>query len=73
MSNEGRSAADAWDFHLAPDLVIHEGRNHLPGGVPYKIRLAIGSDDGRSRRYDVHLFWTRRTATLRFSLSLWSF
>lgn len=45
-------------FVLAPAVGIIEGRNVLrPRPNGYIIRLVIGSDDGRARRYDAHLNW----------------
>jgi hypothetical protein len=45
-------------MRLAPSIEIYEGRNLLkPRPKGYIVGLVIGSDDGRARRYDVHLNW----------------
>jgi hypothetical protein len=47
-----------WDFALAPNFGPFDGRNVLrarPNG--YIIGVIVGSDDGRARRYEVHLNW----------------
>lgn len=54
---EGNSHTE-WALLIAPYLQIFEGRNRLranPSG--YIIRIVIGSNDGRARRYDAHVNW----------------
>lgn len=49
---------DQWAFVIAPYLNIHEGRGTLLADRNgYIIRVVVGSNDGRARRYDVHLNW----------------
>jgi hypothetical protein len=44
-----------WCFNLAPNIGIFQGRNVLRADTNgYIIRVVIGSNDGRARRYDVH-------------------
>jgi hypothetical protein len=54
ISEDGKE--DEWCLKIVPHLHIFEGRDRLwarDGG--YIIRLVIGSDDGRARRYDVRV------------------
>lgn len=47
-----------WAFSIAPLVRPYEGRSVLaPRPQGYVIRVVIGSDDGRARRYGIHLNW----------------
>lgn len=49
---------DEWCLKLVPYLEIFESRNRLLAQDDgYIIRVVIGSDDGRARRYDVRVNW----------------
>ena len=54
----GPDLATEWCLMLVPYLRIHEARNVLrPRAQGYVVRVVIGSDDGRARRYDVRVNW----------------
>jgi hypothetical protein len=52
------NAVDEWVLHLVPYFAPFDGRNRLraqPDG--YIAQLVLGSDDGRGRRYNLHVNW----------------
>ena len=56
--NENASPVGEWAFAVAPNFPPFDGRNVLRARRDgYIIRVIIGANDGRARRYDVHLNW----------------
>jgi hypothetical protein len=57
LSGDG-GTSDEWALAIAPAFAPYEGRNVLRADHEgYFIRLIVGSDDGRARRYDVYINW----------------
>jgi hypothetical protein len=57
-TEEDGSHSDEWCLTLVPYMQIFESRQNLrskDGG--YLLRLVIGSDDGRARRYNLRVHW----------------
>jgi hypothetical protein len=56
--DENRQMKQSWTFVIAPNFAPFDRRNWLqPKEGGYTIRLIIGADDGRARRYDASLNW----------------
>jgi hypothetical protein len=55
---EDGSSHDEWTFSIAPGFAPCDQRNVLPADPEgHIIRLIVGSDDGRVRRYDAYVNW----------------
>jgi hypothetical protein len=57
-TTEDGSSHDEWTFSIAPGFAPCDQRNVLPADPEgHIIRLIVGSDDGRVRRYDAYVNW----------------